>query len=75
MDFSWMWWLLIAFVVMSMLKGGRHDRRHRRMQEQLDDLHNERPVICGGNRVYFPLRREAEQPNADQEHGRDAINE
>ena len=43
MDFSWMWCLLIEFVVMSMLKGGRHDRRHRRMQEQLDDLHNAPP--------------------------------
>ena len=38
MDGDWFWMLLIAFVVISMMKGGRTSRQQRKLQTRLDQL-------------------------------------
>lgn len=38
MDGDWFWMLLVAFVIISMMKGGRTSRQQRKLQNRLDQL-------------------------------------
>jgi hypothetical protein len=42
-DYSWMWILVMFAIFMSMAKGGRLNRQHRKLQDRVDQLQSAPP--------------------------------